>query len=131
MAKVEAIVGRALRMIRVVDPREPVQAVDMQTGITALNAMLRRWEANGLSLGWSDVEAPDEDMPSPPEADEAIAANLAFSLAPEYGENVDPMVLAMARRGLQDLRCDVKTASPLQPDSLRRYGYDTRTDSWY
>lgn len=131
MAKVESIVGRALRLIGVVDPRQPIQPVDMQTGIAALNAMLRRWEANGLTLGWSDVSAPDEVMPCPAEAEEAIATNLALTLVPEYGEAPPPVVVAMAARGLQDLRCDVKSASPLRPDSFCGWGYDTRTDSWH
>lgn len=133
MAKVQAIVGRALRLIHAVDPRQPVQAIDMQTGITALNAMLRRWEANGLSLGWNDVDAPDEDMPCPPEAEEAITFNLAITLAPEYEQMPSPVVIAAAGRGLTDLRCDVKFVTPLHPDrSVLRCGdYDTRTDGWY
>lgn len=132
MAKVSAIVGRALRLIHVVDPRQPVQAIDMQTGITAMNGMLRRWEANGLSLGWTDVSAPDEDMPCPPEAEEAIAFNLALTLAPEYEQIPSPIVIAGAGRGLTDLRCDVKSVNPLHPDrGIGPYGYDTRTDNWY
>ena len=131
MAKVEAIVGRALRLIGVVDPRQPVQAIDMQTGMTALNAMVRRWEANGLSLGWSDVSAPDEDMPCPPEAEEAIAYNLAAKLAPEYGEQPSPMVMGAAISGMSDLRVDVAVANPMSPDSgVLGYGYDTRSDTW-
>lgn len=130
MAKVEAIVGRALRLIHVVDPRQPVQAIDMETGITALNAMCRRWEANGMAIGWNDVSAPDEDMPCPPEAEEAIAFNLAITLAPEYEQMPSPVVIAAATRGLSELRCDVKVANPLSPDrSVRPWGYDTRTDS--
>ncbi len=131
MAKVEAIVGRALRLIGVVDPRQPVQQMDMQTGITALNAMLRRWEANRIAVGWSDVSAPDEDMPCPPEAEEAITFNLAATLAPEYSQATPPEVLAVAMRGLSDLRADVNAANPMQPDSLGWCGYDTRTDSYY
>ncbi len=128
MAKVEAIVGRALRLIGVVDPRQPVQAVDMQTGIAGMNAMLRRWEANGLTLGWNDVSAPDEDMPCPAEAEEAIAAHLAMTLTPEYGEAPSPVVAAMAIRGLSELRRDVLVASPLRYHERR--GYDMRTDSY-
>jgi len=47
--------------------------------------MCNRWEANGLALGWVNVTAPDGTMPSPTEAEEAIAYNLALRLAPEYG----------------------------------------------
>lgn len=132
MAKVEAIVGRALRLIHVIDPRQPVQAIDMQTGITAMNAMLRRWEANGMALGWNDVSAPDEDMPCPPEAEEAIAFNLAITLAPEYEQQPSQVVAIAAARGLGDLRAGVKSVNPLQPDrGVMPWGYDVRTDTHY
>lgn len=132
MAKVEAIVGRALRLIHAIDPRQPVQAIDMQTGITAMNAMLRRWEANGMALGWSDVSAPDEDMPCPPEAEEAIAFNLAITLAPEYEQQPSQVVAIAAARGLGDLRADVKSVNPLHPDrGVMPWGYDVRTDTHY
>ncbi|KAF1698357.1 hypothetical protein CSC62_05465 [Pseudoxanthomonas jiangsuensis] len=132
MAKVQEIVARALRLIQVQDARQPVKAVDMQTGISAMNAMIGRWEANGLSLGWAPVANPSDDMPCPPEAEEAIAANLAITLAPEYGTDVSPVVAAMAARGMSDLRADVKAANPLLPDrGVLSYGYDTRTDRWY
>jgi len=131
MAKVEAIVGRALRLIHVVDPRQPVQPIDMQTGITALNAMCRRWEANGMAIGWSDVSAPDQDMPVPGESEEAIAFNLAATLAPEYDQMPSPVVLTAAARGLSELRRDVAVANPLSPDrGVIGWGYDTRTDSY-
>ncbi len=130
--KVEAIVSRALRLIQVVDPRQSVQNVDMETGIAALNAMMRRWEANGMSLGWADVAAPDDELPVPPEAVEAIAYNLAVTLAPEYATTPDVAVVAVALQGKGDLRADVKNANPLRPDSgVLGWGYDTRSDAWY
>lgn len=132
MAKVQEIVARALRLIQVQDARQPVKAVDMQTGIAALNSMCARWEANGLAIGWRPVSNPSEDMPCPPEAEEAIAFNLALTLAPEYGTEAPGIVVGAAARGLSDLRADVKAANPLQPDrGVLPHGYDTRTDRFY
>ena len=132
MAKVQEIVARALRLIQVQDARQPVKAVDMQTGISALNGMCARWEANGLSIGWRPVSNPSDDMPCPVEAEEAITFNLALTLAPEYGTEPPAVVVGTAARGLGDLRADVKAANPLRPDrGLTPHGYDTRTDRFY
>jgi hypothetical protein len=115
MTTVEKIVSRALRLIGVHDPGEPLEASDVITGIEALNAMIRRWEANGQSLGWSDVANPSQEMPSPPELDACIAFNLALEVAPEY--DVMPSVMVGTRAGelLADLRRDNEVATPIEP----------------
>lgn len=129
MAKVEKTVARALRILGVIDARQPVKAVDMSTGIEALNGMMTRWEANTLSLGWSNVENPSDEMPAPDEALDAIAYNLAMRLRPEYGTTLDPDTIDMARRGLADLQRDQKRATPLERG--RGFGfYNTETDSY-
>lgn len=115
MAKVAAIIARSLRLIGVHDPGEPLEATDAQTGIEALNAMCRRWEANGNAFGWSDVSNPSQDMPSPPELDECLAFNLALKLAPEYDATVPVGVAAQANDLLNDLRRDVAVATPIEP----------------
>ena len=76
MATVAKVVGRALRLIQVIDARQPVRASDMETAIEALNAMIRRWEADGISLGWMPNDNPSEEVLVPDEAVQAVAANL-------------------------------------------------------
>ena len=129
MSTVEKTVSRALRILRVIDARQPVKPADMSTAIDALNGMMTRWEANTLSLGWSNVENPSDDMPVPDEALDAIAYNLAVRLRPEYGTTLDPDTIDMARRGLADLQRDQKRATPLERG--RGFGfYNTETDSY-
>lgn len=129
MAKVEETVAAALRILRVIDARQPVKPADMSTAIKALNRMMRRWEANTLSLGWSDVENPSDDMPVPDEALEPIEFNLAVRLRPEYGTTLDPDTLQMARQGKADLQRDQKRATPLERG--RGFSsYNTETDSY-
>jgi hypothetical protein len=115
VATVGKIVSRALRLIGVLDPNEPLEAEDAETGIEALNAMVRRWEANGQALGWSDVSNPSEEMPSPPELDECIAFNLAVTVAPEYDASVSPMVAMRAAESMNDLRRDREVEMPIEP----------------
>lgn len=107
MTQVSAIVRDALLHLRVQDAAEAVDAQAMQDGIRALNAMLQRWEADGVSLGWTDVAAPTDTLPAPTEAEEAISYNLAVRLRARYGVALDADVIQMATDGLAALRADV------------------------
>lgn len=129
MTTVQDIVSRALRLLRVLDVNSAPKAVDMQTGIVALNAMMRRWEANGLALGWSTVVNPADTLPLPEEAEEAVAYNLALRLRAEYGTSLDPDVAAMAADGLNLLRRDRVIASPIEYGRCGTH-YDITTDSY-
>jgi hypothetical protein len=124
------ILRDALGYLRVQDADAPVQEVDARDGLRALNMMVRRWEANGLALGWSDVAAPEDALPLPAEAEEAVGYNLAVRLASRYGVDVSPDIAVMARDGLSALRRDRMVAAPLSPDAGECGGYNIRTDGY-
>lgn len=129
---VGAIVYRALRLLSGQMTAGFPDAFTLDGAIQALNGMCRRWEANGLAIGWQSVDTVAEPVPAPEEAWDAITFNLAETLAAEYGVVAPPAVLASASRGLTDLRCDVKSVNPLHPDrGIVPWGYDTLTDSWH
>lgn len=129
MPTVASVIKRTFRIMGVVDATETPEAEDFESAVEALNAMMRRWEANGLALGWDDVSVPGEALPAPDEAVEAIVLNLAIALRPEYGISLAPDVYGRADGGLAALRRDVKVASPMTWD---RGGcaYNTRTDGY-
>lgn len=133
MTKVAEIVGGALALLRIVDAAEAPEAEDVATGISAMNMMMSRWEANGYSVGWSPVAAPSDEMPSPPEADEAIMYNLAVRLRARYGANLEEDVFGEARRLKSDVLADVFAANPMEMErglpGLRGC-YNTRTDGF-
>src|SRR5690606_29038401 len=104
-----------MRLIGVLDPDEPLEGSDVDTGMEALNAMVRRWEANGQSVGWSDVSNPSDELPSPPEVDSCIAYNLAIEIAPEYDASVPPLVAMRAGELMNDLRRDNEVETPIEP----------------
>lgn len=114
MSTVASIVARSLRLIRVLDPDETPEPSAMEGAIQALNAFMRRLEANGVAMGWQDVSNPADPLPVPPEAEQMVAAGLGLLLAPEYGKTPDAIVVAMYKDGLSDLQRDVLTAAPLQ-----------------
>ena len=129
MPEVNKIVSRALRLLRVIDPNESPEAEQMAGAIEALNGMMRRWEANGLSLGWSDVSVPSDEVPAPDEAIDAIVFNLATKLRPEYGAALEQDVYINADQGLSALRRDIKVANPMSWDR-RGTEYNIRTDQY-
>lgn len=115
MTTVAKLVARSLRLIQVIDAVQPVKPQDMASAIDALNAMVRRWEADGLALGWSPVASPSDDVPIPDEAEEAVAYNLAIRLAPEFGVEPSLVVGGSALTFLSDLWRDQVVATPIRP----------------
>lgn len=108
----------------------------METAIEALNAMMQRWEADLLSLGWSPVSGPQDDLPIPVEAEQAVAYCLAVILAPEYGVTPLPSVSQMAVSGYGDLLRDQAVATPIMPilDCPSTRNWNGRTlngESWF
>lgn len=135
MATVSKIISRSLRLLKVLDANEAASSEDAKTAIEALNAMCTRWEANGLAIGWQRVDTPDDTMPSPDEAEEAIVFNLAVRLAGEYQPPAGFQATAEgARLFLMELRRDRYASSPLTlktdlPVSLGKYDIYTDTFS--
>jgi len=46
----------ALRDARIIPSEQPIQNVDLQTGLNALNVVIKHWQAQGIHL-WSETEA--------------------------------------------------------------------------
>jgi len=124
------IIARSLRLLRVIDADEAPEAKPAEDALMALNAMLRRWEANGIAMGWNTLATVNDEVAVPVEAEEAIAFNLAVRLRPEYGVTLDADVVQTARDGLSELRRDVLVATPITHEDCG-YGYDIRSDSYY
>lgn len=136
MTTVAKLVARSLRLIQIIDPSQSVDDQDMETGIEALNAMMQRWEADLLSLGWSAVANPSDVLPIPVEAEQAVAYALAVILAPEYGVTPLPAVTQLANNGLNDLLRDQAVATPIRPilDCPMPRNWNGQTlngESWY
>lgn len=117
MAKVGEIVQDALQYLGVLDAAAAPSAEDMQVSLRQLNMMMRRWEANGLSLGWNDVSNPDDDLPAPPEAEQAIGYNLAIMLNGRFKIPLNELldVVQNAQSGYADLLRDQAVATPIRP----------------
>lgn len=127
------IITSALLKINSIDAGEALATNDFSTGLNNLNRMMRRWEANGLSMGWTDVASPTDVVPMPAEAEDACIYNLALEMAPEYGSNPSPLVVQLAQAYLADLRRDRYVANPIytKNDAPRAGGiWNIYTDSF-
>lgn len=80
MTKVATIVRDTLLVLRVIDAQSAPEAEDSRDAISMLNRMMANWEADGVALGWAPVTSVNDDLPAPPEAEEAIIYNLALRL---------------------------------------------------
>lgn len=50
------IIANALRDARIIPSEQPIQPVDFQNGLTALNVVIKHWQSQGIHL-WSETEA--------------------------------------------------------------------------
>lgn len=107
MTQVVDIVRAALGHLRVQDSHATVDEVDARDTIAELNRMMREWEVDGVNLGWSDVSTPEDTLPVPPEAEGAIAYNLALRRRAAYGAMLDPDVVKFAESTLGTLRAQI------------------------
>jgi hypothetical protein len=110
MSKVGEVIRDALLLLRVVDADEAPEADDSKDAIRALNLMMTSFEAESVSVGWSNVSSPDDDMPCPPENEEGISYLLATRLRPRYGVALDADVVQGAQAGMAAMRAQVASA---------------------
>ena len=106
MATVDTLLKRSLRMIGVLDIAASPSATDSAIAIPVLNQMMARWEEDGVAVGWSAVSSVSDTVPGPDSALDAIAANLALRLAPEYGVVPNALVVGLADSGHAALQRD-------------------------
>lgn len=107
MTKVADIVADTMKILRKLDPNEAPDAADARDCVRGLNLMMRNWEVEGLSVGWQDVAEVTDDLPAPPEAEEAIAFNLALRMRSRFGARLDQDVIIIAVDTLAILRAQV------------------------
>ena len=123
-----AIIGRALRLIRVLGVDDTASTSELADGLAALQTMLLTWAAmphmaddtHALPTfvdGGSNVTVNDALV-------EALETNLALQIAPEYGAEVSAYVTARARASLRNWRRSIVVVPEL-PNQLARMGDET------
>lgn len=135
---VGAIIFRALREVSGAGIKRLPDVVSMFSAITALNAMIIRWQANGTQLGFSKVAAIGDEINVPDEAKDAVVSNLAMRLCNEYGVQPTPVMAQVASSTMSDLVRDQFVSTPPRtrgssspaPDATWGSGYNVYTDGY-
>ena len=85
-----------------------LQPQQLDTAMRRLDAMMATWNAKGIRLGYPLPSSPqDSDLDTetqvPDSANEAIVANLAIRIAPQYGKQVQIDTRTTAKLGYDTL----------------------------
>jgi hypothetical protein len=108
-----------LTLINVVGVGEPVEPEHSEFALRKLNALLADWEADGVNLQYypQTMDELGAQCPIPDDAVLAVTYYLAFALAPSYGKQVDPKMLALGAQYYARLTRESVLAK-MQPASL-------------
>ena len=122
------IIGRALRLLRVLGVDDTASTSELADGLAALQTMLLTWKSSPnmaddthalptFADGSSNVTVNDALV-------EALETNLALEIAPEYGAEVSAYVMVRARASLRNWRRRIVVVPELQ-NQLARMGDET------
>lgn len=122
------IIGRALRLIRVLGVDDTASTSELADGLAALQTMLLSWAAMPHMTDDDHALPTFADGSSPVTVDdrlvEALETNLALQIAPEYGAEVSAYVMVRARASLRNWRRQIVVVPELQ-NQLARMGDET------
>lgn len=105
------IVGEAFSELGLHGWEFDLTAEEKQTALRRLDAMLARWEGEGITLGYLFPDLPgqsvlSEDSGLPEAAIEPVFMNLAVNIGPGFGKTASPQTLAAAKAGWDLLTLD-------------------------
>lgn len=112
MATVAQVANAALKRILVQASEAPLEADEYQDFIFALNNYMLALDAEGITLGFTEVEDLGDEVTVPTGALRGIIANMAIEVAPDYNGIVSPALATAAAQGLQVMRLIGQTISP-------------------
>lgn len=124
-----SIVTDALGEILVSAAEQPVEAVEMSTGIRFLNRMMATFDSNGVSLGFTVITGPSDAITVAAGAIDGMVANLALRLAPQFDVATTPELIAAAKNGYQAMLNIAVTIEPTQMPCTMPIGSGNERDN--
>ncbi|MEM8575526.1 MAG: hypothetical protein AAGF48_12925 [Pseudomonadota bacterium] len=111
MATMSDIVTRALKRLRVNNPRQTPDGVDISDGLDALNDMMHSWKGEGVDTDHDTLKLSDV-FPLDDEHIQGVSALLAVRLASDHGTPIPDGVARDARMGWGALQAEFVKPAP-------------------
>ena len=99
METANTIIVDALQELLIQASEAPIEADEAQTAIRYLNRMMAEFDAEGISLGYTNVSNLSDSITVPDGAVGGIVTNLAIRLASQYDKQVSASLAASAQAG--------------------------------
>ena len=104
MTTAATLVKQILNEINVRSVESELEADEIQDTLFALNAYMLTLDANGIKLGFTEVENLGDSITVPGGAIMGIIANVAVMMAPTFGVTVSQETVVKAKIGLSAMR---------------------------
>lgn len=104
MATVAQVAKAALQRILVQASEAALEPDEYQDFIFAMNNYMAQLDAQGITLGYTEVSDLGDNVTVPAGALRGIIANMAIEVAPDYGGVVSEGLVKAAREGMQTMR---------------------------
>jgi hypothetical protein len=119
METAESVINDALQEILVQASEQQIQAVDFRTAVRYMNRMMAGFDSKGISLGYTVVSDPTDEITIPDGAIEGLIFNLAVRLSTSYDIPVSATLAVNAAEGLKAMRRIAVVVPPTSfPSSL-------------
>lgn len=103
MATAAQVIKAALQRILVQASEAELEPDEYQDAIFAMNNLALAWDAQGITLGYTEILDLGDDVTVPVGALRGLIANLAVEVAPDYGGTVTPALAQQALAGFKAL----------------------------
>lgn len=104
MATVARIVKASLQRILVQADEAPIEASEAQDFIDSMNEYMFALDAEGVTLGYTEVSGLGDEVTIPTGALRGLIANMAIEVSPDYKGAVTGALELAARDGLKVMR---------------------------
>lgn len=104
MATAAQVLKAALQRILVQASESELQADEYSDAMFAMNNLMAEYDADGISLGYTEVSTLADPITIPTGALRGLIANLAVEISPDYNGNVTAALADAARMGKNTMR---------------------------
>lgn len=112
MATVAQVAKASLQRILFQGSEAPLQASEYQDFIFAMNNYMLDRDAEGITLGYTEVSSLSDQVTIPTGALRGVIANMAIEVAPDYGGVISEGLVLAAKQGLKVMR-KIGQANPI------------------